>query len=1192
MINGDNISLGGISPEDLSVNFNADVHISSGKAHVSIPLPISVARTGFQPQLTLNYSSSAANSVFGKGWAMGGQSYIGIDLSEGSPRYDQRDAYAFNGSVRLVPTLNQRGSQWEYRISDSSTYKVYYYRARYEQTFHRYEQWIHRETNHVHWRVRDTKNTVSIYGLDSEGRSRIVHPEAEAKVYMWLLEAQYDDAGNTIRYEYSREDNRNIDVSHPYEKRRINRTEEFSQLLLSKILYGNTVPMAAGTPLPEDNSWLFELAFDYGGFTERPYNVSVAANSWKTRPDPFSIYSPGFELRTYRLCRRILLYHNFVELGGVSLTKIFSFYHKESMNGTTLRAMSVTGVRKDLASGTYSEKQLPALTFAYTEPQIENAFTPLVKETNENVPQGFNGSKVRWLDLFGEGLPGLLYESNEAWYFKSNKGGGTFGKQGRLINKPSSLLGTYSLGDFDRNGNLDLFTYNGRTAGYYEYDGTTGNWSGFLPFMQVPNERAVRFIDLNQDGLPDLVVDKGDQLTWYPSKGKEGFYPSLHIAKERANTSVSPTAPIGEDLMLDYFFADMTGDGLPDQVRIMNGLVEYYPNLGNGRFGSLVTMGEPPVFDYDETFDTRRIRLHDITGTGTSDILYLGRGEVSIWYNALGNTFIPGPRLMNLPYIDNLSSAKILDFLGDGTPCLVWSNSLNDYSYSSIQYLRLTNGIRPGLLTSLENAMGKEVQFSYASSARFYLEDHKSGNAWISKLPSHPIVVTEKKVIDHIANTEFVTQYRYRDGHYDGAERSFVGFGLVEQFDAESFENSSIADEKDYASPSCSRIWFHSGTFGWDARKRQHYYQGDTQQSFIPNSQFEDVGALSQTEFESGLRALRGKIVRQEVYGVVNDQREEHPYQIIQTTYNVRRLQPEFRRRDAAFYAYQAEKVTYDYEQNPADPRIAHHLTIEVDDFGNLTKFALLGYSRRVGMPRVTTAQERDLITISEHRYTTTDTPDKYETDTLFESRNFELNRLPKENGELATPTTLRSAFAELIAFDNWLHYDEDFDNETDPQARLTSWERTYFWNDDFTAPLALGLKGAKTLAHHEETAFLPHSMVNLWEGRVTTAMILDAGQGQYIEREGYYWSSAPVNYFLPAASFFTLYQTVRSDNGIMGYSFDAYHLNIIAVTDTLGNRIEAQIDYNLQLPFRLTDPNQNISEVIYDPLGAIIASF
>ena len=65
------------------------------------------------------------------------------------------------------------------------------------------------------------------------------------------------------------------------------------------------------------------------------------------------------------------------------------------------------------------------------------------------------------------------------------------------------------------------------------------------------------------------------------------------------------------------YLANMTGDGLSDIVRIRNGEVCYWPNLGYGRFGAKITMDRSPWFDTADLFDQRRIRLADTDGSGT-----------------------------------------------------------------------------------------------------------------------------------------------------------------------------------------------------------------------------------------------------------------------------------------------------------------------------------------------------------------------------------------------------------------------------------------------------------------------------------------------------------------------------------------------------------------------------------------------
>ena len=58
-------------------------------------------------------------------------------------------------------------------------------------------------------------------------------------------------------------------------------------------------------------------------------------------------------------------------------------------------------------------------------------------------------------------------------------------------------------------------------------------------------------------------------------------------------------------------------------------------------------------------------------------------------------------------------------------------------------------------------------------------------------------------------------------------------------------------------------------------------------------------------------------------------------------------LQPRGGNRHAVFFTHAREAITYHYERNPADPRIQHALTLEVDDFGNVLKEAAIGYGRR-----------------------------------------------------------------------------------------------------------------------------------------------------------------------------------------------------------------------------------------------------
>ena len=48
-------------------------------------------------------------------------------------------------------------------------------------------------------------------------------------------------------------------------------------------------------------------------------------------------------------------------------------------------------------------------------------------------------------------------------------------------------------------------------------------------------------------------------------------------------------------------------------------------------------------------------------------------------------------------------------------------------------------------------------------------------------------VVERVETYDRISGNRFVTRYAYHHGYFDGIEREFRGFGMVEQWDTEEF---------------------------------------------------------------------------------------------------------------------------------------------------------------------------------------------------------------------------------------------------------------------------------------------------------------------------------------------------------------------------------------------------------------------
>ena len=124
----------------------------------------------------------------------------------------------------------------------------------------------------------------------------------------------YDDKGNAIVYEYREEDSTGVDVSAVHEKNRSEKSRSANRYLKS-IKYGNKTSRLIQPEL-STMSWMFEVVFDYG---EHDPNRPMPKDSaeWLCRHDPISSHRAGFEVRTYRLCQRVLMFHHFPNEEGV-----------------------------------------------------------------------------------------------------------------------------------------------------------------------------------------------------------------------------------------------------------------------------------------------------------------------------------------------------------------------------------------------------------------------------------------------------------------------------------------------------------------------------------------------------------------------------------------------------------------------------------------------------------------------------------------------------------------------------------------------------------------------------------------------------------------------------------------------------------------------------------------------------------
>jgi RHS repeat-associated protein len=1113
---------GGGDVRGLGEKFTSDPHTGTG--HYRIPIAVPEGRHGLTPAITLSYSTGVGMTPFGLGWSLYPPS-LRRKLDKGIPTYDDElDTFVLEGSEDLVSIGNGE------------------YRPRVETAFARIRHM--RSSTEDHWIVVRPDGLRLAYGRDSSAR---VYDEStgRSRVASWHLSETQDACGNRVLYTYKAD--RTGVLGAP-----------INQTYLKSVCYVEGDP---GSFASEGTKWLYRILFDYGegegtGWdpdaspldTAQPNEflsfAETALPKSTVRPDSFSSFETGFEVRTLRRCWRISVQVWPDGASGYSTIRVYYLkYSQAPYTGLSLLAgVRCVGFRPEMADR--SPAALPPLEFEYTQFDPQNRRYENLQATCGWMPDaGLTNPDVELVALFGNGLPDILDTASTGYRYWRNIGRLRLACPPQTMEFAPAQIALSDVGvqfaDMEGNGAADILVTKGGQSGFYP-NGGDGTWKPFCGYSVTPSfdleDPDVRLLDLNGDHVVDALMTAEDYFVYYPNLGRSGWAMPQVIPRQRDLDAFPDVRFSAADRRVRL--ADMNGDGSQDIVTVYSGRVDYWPNVSHGHFGRRVSMLNSPAFD--DFFEPERLFLNDVNGDGFADLVYVDVDRVRLWINQSGGSWSEQIVIFGTPPTVP-AAVRIVDLNGTGTSGILWTYSQSLDTVDNFKYLDFTGGLKPHLLTEIDNGMGGISNIRYSPSTEDYVRDWEEQRPWRSTLPFPVHVVRSLTHLDEITGDKVVTSYRYHHGYFDGTEREYRGFGQVEEFDA----SPALQGDIEEPPPSVTRMWFHQGR-SFDLTDEFHALAP----AIVP-----DVPDEVQAH-----RALRGCVLRTEIYGLDGSSDSSRPYLVTTQGYRVTQAGHSWR-------PDLVERARHHFERE-SEARIIRNI-YAYDQFGNVTRTDEIGEGRRgisSAAPAHLVSQSKALHRATELAYHYLDLPDPGWVD-------------PYVPGYIVG----RPAHEELLDISNG--------------GRVVDKARYFYDGADF---LGLG---------HPEAPSLPilSSAVARGElmGTLDLALTPDlevAAWGSDSARVRSELSSGGTFYQSPDGSLWARMRRCRrgpdgmpeayldARGGQRTIQYDSHRLFPVVITDAAGFPTNVAYDYWAGAPLMVTDQNENVTHYAYDGLGRLVS--
>lgn len=519
----------------LPAEFKVD---EAGAANYSVPIVLPPAAGGASPDLAFAYNSRSPTGPLGPGWAVSGQSSIGrcrrsVEHGDGpGPHpgiaFDNgtgSDAYCLDGQRLLII---QSPSDLGYCPAGAGHDRAVY-RAELDPATRVCAYRASGTSRIAYWLLFPRDGSMRRYGFSADSALAANDGGAViAGIYAsWALDTVVDSYGNAVTYEYLE-------------------NESNGEVHLQRVRYGGKVNRNAGVALPIISAPILRVEFIYGSMPETSQRQDWLGGSRFTlsnRLNHVEVFGP-------------------VNSGGSpsSETLIRRYKLAYRTSGTGSRFSRLEKLQECSLSGS-TEVCQPGTTFEWLGTAASHASPPqgYATTTNAAYSQVFQRNvDYKAGDVNGDGLQDLVWIED-----RNCSGGGISDPASPLrfrfhVSTMGNATAAHGLGN----------PY--QTSLHLERSGL-GACS-----VQIPRFLGTLWFlfDFTGDGRDDLFMPAGGATT-----GTWKVFPAVSAGAGQWTFSTNPAEILDTGIRgrpdADAYFADFTGDGLPDLLSPHDGISQY-----------------------------------------------------------------------------------------------------------------------------------------------------------------------------------------------------------------------------------------------------------------------------------------------------------------------------------------------------------------------------------------------------------------------------------------------------------------------------------------------------------------------------------------------------------------------------------------------------------------------------------------